>query len=43
MKKKVFSFSEKHIIKYKFHIHEGSISINEIDIERTVLSKKIVW
>ena len=40
MEKKVLSFSEKHIIKNKFHIHKGSLSVNEVDIERIELSKK---
>ena len=40
MGKKVLSFHEKHIIRNKFPIHEGSVSINEVDIERIELSKK---
>ena len=40
MEKKVSCFGEKHIIKNKFHIHEGSISINGVDIERIELLKK---
>ena len=37
MEKKVSCFGEKHIIKNKFHIHKGSISINGVDIERIEL------
>ena len=34
------SFAEKHITKNNFHIHGGSIIINEVDIGRMELSKK---
>ena len=42
MEKKVFSFGKQHSIKNKFHICEESISINEVDIKRIVLSDKYI-
>ena len=37
MRKVVLDFGEVDIIKSKFHIYEGSVSINKVDIKRIVL------
>ena len=39
-KKKVLIFGEEGIIENKFHVYKRSVSIDELDIKRIVLSKK---
>ena len=41
MDKKIIKFGDTDIEEYKFHQHESSILINNIDINKIVVSNKL--
>ena len=41
MDKKIIKFDDNEIEKYKFHQHKTLISINNIDINKIVVSNKV--
>ena len=41
MNKKIIKFDSTEITKYKFHQNKSPISINDIDINKIVLSNKL--
>ena len=43
MHKKVINFGDTEIVKYKFHQHNSPISINNIDINKIIVSNKVTF